>query len=299
MSSFWSMGTDVRVLVPSLSAAREGGLTAAVAEIFAENERRFSRFRPDSELSRLNAAEQPFPVSAQLFDVLRRARRYFEHTGGLFDPTIGAALIALGYDRPFAPGALDRRTKLASVPRCSFADILLDESTRTVTKPPHVQLDLGGIVKGWTVDAAAEILPCPAAIDAGGDASLRGDGPDGTGWIVDIEDPQDPRRTLLNLVVRDGAVATSGANRRRWAAGGEMVHHLIDPRTGRCAASDLAQVTVLAATAERAEVLAKAAFVLGARDGERFLESMRGVSGVLVRVAGGVRHIGDIEACHA
>ena len=105
----------------------------------------------------------------------------------------------------------------------------------------------------------AKSLPVPpnAALDAGGDALLRGTGPDGQGWIVDVEDPADPTREVLTLRVRDRAVATSAPNRRRWRTELGRMHHLIDPGTGRPSESDLAQVTVLADGVEVAEVLAK------------------------------------------
>ncbi|HSD10222.1 MAG TPA: FAD:protein FMN transferase [Candidatus Binatia bacterium] len=299
MLSFRSMGTEITVYAPSLSEAEEGGIASAVAEVFAESESRFSRFRADTELSRLNAAGAPTVVSPELFDVLRSARRYFELTGGLFDPTVGSALIALGYDRSFSPGALDRRSLAAPVPVCSFAEVVLDEATRTVHKPSHIRLDFGGLVKGRTADVAAELLPCLGVVDAGGDAVLRNGGSSGTGWIVDIEDPRNPGRTLLSLTVRDRAVATSGSNRRRWTVAGEVVHHLIDPRTWKPAASDLAQVTVVAPTAELAEVLAKTAFLLGARGGARFLDSIHGVAAVFVGLDTSIRRIGELKVSNA
>jgi thiamine biosynthesis lipoprotein len=299
MPSFRSMGTEIAVCAPTLSEAEGERVARAVAAIFAENEARFSRFRSDSELSRLNAVAGPTVVSAELFDVLRSARRYFDLTGGVFDPTVGAALVALGYDRPFSPGALDRRSAADPTRRCSFADVALDAATRTVTKPPHVRLDLGGIVKGRTVDEAAAVLPRPGAVDAGGDAAVRDGDANGDDWIIEVEDPRDARRALLGLKVRDRAVATSGTNRRRWKVGGRPAHHLIDPRTGQPACSDLAQVTVVAATAELAEVLAKSACILGSVQGTRLLAGVDGVAAILVGVDATVRRIGELEVAHA
>jgi thiamine biosynthesis lipoprotein len=180
-------------------------------------------------------------------------------------------------------------------PACSFADVVLDEATCTVDKPLHVRLDLGGIVKGRTADHAAGLLPRPGVVDAGGDAVLRDVEHEGPRWIVDVEDPRDARRALLALAIGDRAVATSGTNRRRWAAGGGMAHHLIDPRTGKPAASDLVQVTIVAASAELAEVLAKTVLVLGARDGGAFLSRFDDVAAILVGTDGDVRRIGDLE----
>jgi thiamine biosynthesis lipoprotein len=263
--------------------------------MFERSEARFSRFRQESELSRLNRSVGPTVVSAEMFHVLRSARRFHALTGGIFDPTVGAALSALGYDRSFAPGSLDRETTAEPAALHSFAEVVLDETARTVVRPRDVALDLGGIVKGRTVDEAAALLPSNAAIDAGGDALALGGGPSGRGWRVDVEDPRDARRTLVTLVLRDRAVATSGVNRRRWNVAGETAHHVIDPRTGESARTDLAQVTVVAARVEDAEVLAKAALVLGADRGTAFIARFPDAAAAFVHADGNVTRVGDLE----
>jgi len=295
MSAFRAMGTDVRVVTPGLGPTREAAVTRRVAAVFDESERRFSRFLPESELARLNRATGPTPVSAPMLAALDRARAYVDLTRGLFDPTIGSSLDAAGYDRSFAPGALDRPTRPPPGAPAGFDQVVVDAAAGTVSRPPGVRLDLGGFIKGHTADRAARLLPEVAAVDAGGDAVLRGAGPDGDGWLVDVEDPADAARVVLTLRVRDAAVATSAPNRRRWLVAGAEQHHLIDPRTGLAGASDLAQVTVIARTAELADVLAKTAFFLGATAGRRFLERLPAVAGVLVRHAGSVEVVGDVD----
>jgi thiamine biosynthesis lipoprotein len=288
MFTFRAMNTDVTVVLPTLEDGQDHA--DAVAHTFAAAERRFSRFDVDSELTALNRARGPVVVSAPLFDALMRARAYVELTDGAFDPAVGGALAAHGYDRSFAPGALDRDGGIA-LPRAGrFLDVELHPGTRTVLRPAHLQIDLGGMIKGTTVDAAAALLPTPSVVDAGGDAMLRG-----RDWPLDIEDPHDARRTLLTLVVSDRAVATSAANRRRWRVAGDMAHHLIDPRTQAPASSDLVQVTVLARTTELADVLAKAAFVLGADAARRLLERQPDVGAVLVRRTGPPLVLGEHE----
>jgi thiamine biosynthesis lipoprotein len=295
-ATFRAMTTEIAVQAPTLEPAAEAALALRAAALFEASERIFSRFRDDSELGRLNRAPGPARVSEHLFDVLRKARAHAERTGGAFDPGVGAAMVAAGYDRSFSPGALDREAPPNAPPaRASILEIGLDEATRTVHRPAGALIDLGGMVKGWTVDRAAALLPVVSALDAGGDAVLRGSGPEGEGWIVEIEDPRDPSRVVLSLRARDRAVATSAANRRRWRAGALDQHHLIDPRTGKPAATDLAQATVLAPSAELADVLAKAVFVLGSREGARLLARFEGVGGVLVLAAGSVRVVGDVE----
>jgi thiamine biosynthesis lipoprotein len=291
MFAFRAMNTDVSVSAPG---AHEAAVATAVAGIFAAAERRFSRFRVDSELSWLNRTQGPVEVSPELFAALARARHYTEVTGGIFDPGIGGALIALGYDRSFAPGALDRPAASPSPGGC-FLGVRLDPDRRVVDRPAAVQIDLGGMIKGRTVDAAGALLAAAGAIDAGGDAVLRGDGPEGAGWIVEIEDPRAPGSALAAVRVVDGAVATSAANRRCWRVADAAMHHLIDPRTQRPASTDLLQATVFAPTAELADVLAKTAFLLGAGAARRFLAGRGGVGAVLVPRLGGPIVLGDVD----
>lgn len=295
MFVFRAMNTEVTVTASS----DEEAIATRVAATFAEAEQRFSRFRPDSELSALNRADGVFTASPEVFDLLSRARRYVEMTDGLFDPAVGGVLSALGYDRSFAPGALDR-ARAGQPPRAArFLDVVLEEQTRSVFRPRHVHIDLGGIAKGHTVDRAAEHLVESGAIDAGGDAILRGSALNGSEWLVEIEDPREPSRAVATLTVSNAAVATSAPNRRRWRIGAGIAHHLIDPRTGTPSTSDLLQATVVAPSAELADVLAKTAFLLGARDGRRFLEGQPGIGAVLVRACGeplfvGVLHVREV-----
>jgi thiamine biosynthesis lipoprotein len=199
MASFRAMNTDVSVLAPTLSPVSEAQLTARVEQVFAQAERTFSRFRSDSELTRLNHAGGPLVVSPTLFAALERAHRYWALTDGWFDPTIGRALCAAGYDRSFAPGGLDRpQPGAVRPPRASFGDVVLEPISRRVTLPAECSLDCGGYIKGWTVDLAARLLPSLAAVDAGGDAFVRGGGPDGRGWLVDVEDPVHARTSAAD-----------------------------------------------------------------------------------------------------
>jgi FAD:protein FMN transferase len=296
MSTFRAMNTEITVLVPGAGATKEVDLADAVEHIFADAERIFSRFQPDSELSRLSKIGGPTVVSPFMFEALEHAREYWEMTGGWFDPMIGRALCAAGYDQSFSPGRLDRAARTLAAPcRGSFADVQLDRSTRTVTLPPGAVLDFGGFIKGRTVDLAATLLPDPAAVDAGGDAYLSGPGVDGRGWIVDVEDPFSAGRALLSLRVRDQAVATSGPNRRQWRIGNLLAHHLINPHTGESAQTDLAQVTVVCRSAELADVLAKTAFFRGYADGAAFLAGWPSVGAVFVLVDGRLRLQGRLE----
>ena len=215
MFAFRAMNTDVAVT----ASGDEAAIAVEVADTFARAERRFSRFRDDSELSRLNRASGRVAVSAELFDALERARGYLLLTDGLFDPGIGGLLTALGYDRSFASGALDREGAAPLPATGSFRDVELDAATRSVQRPGHVQLDLGGMIKGATVDAAAGHLRGSGAIDAGGDAFMVGE------WLVDVEVPKirhasSPASSCATLRSRR-APRTAAAG--GWAAGRRII----------------------------------------------------------------------------
>ncbi len=300
MGTFRAMGTEVTVLAPRASISEEDRLTRRVRALFEQNERMFSRFRPESALSTLNGATAAVSVPDELFSALERAEAYRRLTRGAFDVRVGASLVACGYDRSFTAGGLDRAA--SSEPAAAVASgpcVRLDPATRSIDRPAGVLLDLGGMIKGFTVDRARELLPACAAIDAGGDAYLRGAGPDGAGWQVDIEDPHDADRTLMTLRVHDRAVATSSPNRRNWRVGPEQMHHLMDPHTGRPSRSSTTQVTVVASTVELAEVLAKAVFVLDAGTALELLAGLDGVAAVLVDRSGDVLRVGSLEVEHA
>jgi thiamine biosynthesis lipoprotein len=298
MWTFRAMNTECAVAAPELSDRAERELAQDVEQLFHRTEQRFSRFLPDSELARLNRADQPITVSGELLQLLLRARAHAIDSGGIFEPAVGAALDACGYDRSFAPGALDRDDAPTATPHASIAALDIDEHHHRVARPPHVQIDFGGFLKGLTADRAAALAPGAVLVDAGGDAVLRGAPPGHAGWTVEIEDPRDSTRTLGTVVVRDQAVATSAANRRRWRRGALAMHHLIDARTSAPARTDVAQATVLAPTAELADVMAKVAFVLGAEAAHRELDR-RGLSGVLALHDGSIRTVGALELHHA
>lgn len=263
---FPAMGSSVELVL--VGGSLPEALTAfALAEVVAEEwERTFSRFRPESELSRLNrAAGAPVAVPPLLFQAIALAMAANAWTGGLFDPTTLDALVALGYDRTFSEVApvSDRAPGVASVP--GMVGIELDPERGTVCLPAGVRLDLGGVAKGLYADEVARRLAAwpGGVVSAAGDLAAWGRPPDGNRWRVGVENPADPERDVAALAVCAGGVATSGTSRRSWRRGAHRVHHLIDPRTGRPAASGLATVSVVAGSAAQAEIVATALFVGG------------------------------------
>ncbi len=288
--TFRAMNTDVQAIVVAGAADVKAATTALadVEALFGSTEAALSRFRPESELSRLNraAGTDAVPVSPLLFDVLSAALDAARETDGLFDPTVLPALISVGYDQSFPllpPDRAPRRTRPASPP-WSWRDVTLDPRRLTVQLPPGSGIDLGGIAKGWTVDRAADRLRefDNFAVDAGGDLFASGLQSDGSPWTLGVQDPYQPERDVLGLTIDRRAAATSSTRRRRWRLGGAEYHHLIDPRTGNSAETDVAAASVMASSVSRAEVLAKVALLLGAERGLAFLAGQSDVESVLV-----------------
>jgi thiamine biosynthesis lipoprotein len=253
--TFRAMGTEVELLV----AAEEAGRAFAAAEHeFHRLEALLSRFREDSELSRLNAAGS-LDAGPDLIRVVELALAARERTGRRFDPTVHDALVAAGYDRSFELVASESDADVGVHQhrrRTPAHDVVLDGAR--IRLEQGVRLDLGGIGKGYASERAAEILATagPCLVNAGGDIATR----DGA-WTVGVDTAGEP----LTLELRgSSALATSGRDRRRWRRGDRELHHLIDPSTGRPAENDLVRVTVVASDAVDAEVAAKALFLVGA-----------------------------------
>lgn len=279
-SSFLAMGTTISLLLPEAQA--QAG-TDLVRRLFASWEATLSRFRPESELSSLNTrAGDAVPVGPLLFGVIERALEAARATGGLYDPSLQQHLLRLGYDRSFED-VPERAPIIARLPGPGggWRGIRMDPAHRTVTLPAGVGLDFGGIAKGMAVDAALEQLRAAdvgaALVNAGGDLAVIGLPPHGTSWPVAVQGPGG----WWTIPLQRGAMATSGIARRRWQQGQVARHHLLDPRTGVPAAGGVWSTTVVAARCEQAEVAAKAAFLLGAEGGIRFLEDRR-LAGLLV-----------------
>ncbi len=312
---FRAMNTDVQVAVVAEADNRPAVERSMrqVEDLFVEIEAALSRFRPESELSRLNrAAGRPSPASPLLFAVVSEAVAAARATDGLFDPTVLPALLAAGYDRSFE--LLDhgpsRHLHPAPGAAASWRDVRLHPAALTIHLPPGCRLDLGGIGKGWAVDRAVDLLRVfPGfAVDAGGDLYAGGVQADDAPWTIGVEDPSDPGRDLLVLAVRDRAVATSTTARRRWRSGGAERHHLIDPRTGLPSESGVAAATVVADSTTRAEVLAKAALLLGPQAGLELLNDRPESEGLLVLADGLVafsngfleaQHVSHARHCHS
>ncbi|NQW18675.1 MAG: FAD:protein FMN transferase [Chloroflexi bacterium] len=284
--SFHAMGTEVRVIVEDNNADEANESLRGVERLFEEFEQRFSRFRSDSELSKLNRDGYLDEPTSEMVSVLRRAIEWAKHTSGVFNPLILASLEAAGYDRSFErygsfkprkirhePDAISLDDHLQITPDCEGSAVQINGTSG---------LDLGGIVKGWTVDRASELLLNHDAflIDAGGDIRTRSSSTH-PGWQVSIEDPYSPDNDREIVDASNQAIATSGVYKRRWSDGVSEYHHLIDPCTGSPSASDVIAASVIAPSTETAEVLAKTCVIAGTQAAIPLLDSMPGCSGVL------------------
>lgn len=233
-------------------------------------EARWSRFRADSEISRLNRGPQhPTHVSADTFTLVSRMIAAWTATDGAFDPTVHDTLVRLGYDRTFADTRdlhpdrdPARHVAIARTPGC--AGIILDPHARTVLLPVGVRLDPGGIGKGLAADfVATELVERGAAgacVNVGGDIRVTGKAPSPHGWAVSVEDPYDHNQQIAALLLRDSGIASSSVLQRRWGAD---IHHVIDPNTATPTASDVCAVSVVAQTAADAEILTTTILVNG------------------------------------
>jgi thiamine biosynthesis lipoprotein ApbE len=285
-----------------------------------------SRFRPDSELVAVgNAArdadgEVTLAVSPLLAQAVAVALRAAQLTDGDVDPTVGGVLADLGYDRDFAqltppgPGRPGPGTGMqrepwpgtGSQPRPEagtvavrvipgWRSVRVDTEAGRLTVPAGVRLDLGATVKGWAADqSAARIaarLGCGVLVSLGGDTAVAGE-PPADGWGIRVQDlttlPGEPPAGPSQVVsIRDGGLATSSTAARRWRRGGDVLHHILDPRTARPAAPVWRTVSVAAASCADANTAATAAIIRG-RQALPWLTSLR-LPARLVALDGSVR----------
>jgi len=296
---FTAMNTTILVAAEGDRESLEPGF-AQVREIVTESEQRFSRFRETSELSALNrSAGQWFKASEDMFSLLEEAMEVYHLTKGLFDPTILKSLKAVGYDR-----SMDEIRQLDSMPvHLNFSPLApcfdfaeLDGNLQRVWLPKEMQIDLGGIAKGWIAARAADHLAQftdAGVVSAGGDMVLFGLPEGALTWQVSLEDPRDMNQTLSVLNVGPGALATSSVTKRRWKQQEQARHHIIDPRIGVPSSSPWLSVTVWSHKATYAEAFAKALLIAGPDEVWDLAERVPGLQFVAIQQDGNL--IGNLE----
>jgi FAD:protein FMN transferase len=286
---FRVMGSDAHVIV----VGGPDGLAEMARARLEYLEGRWSRFREDSELSVANAQPGRWTeVSPETVQLVERALVAHERTDGLFDPTRLHDVVAAGYSTSFDELASVHDAPVGtSSPTAPHDPVEIDRPGLRMRIPSGCGFDPGGIGKGVAADLVSSELMAEGAdgvcVNVGGDLRVRGAGPDGGDWVVGIEDPRDPDAPpLARLHLSDGAVATSSRLRRRWTrADGSDAHHLIDPRTGEPARTEVLTATVVAAEGWQAEALAKTAF-LSPLDGFLARLADAGATGLVLTTSG-------------
>jgi thiamine biosynthesis lipoprotein len=258
--SIVAYGTDMGTLRASAEAALD-----EVDRI----DRLMSHYKSESPLSRLNreGARGPVSVDGELFDFIAESLRYSRDSNGAFDITVGPLMRAWGFFR--GEGRVPSNAELAAArERVGFRHVILDPNRRTISfDTPGVELDLGGIAKGYAVDRAGSVLKArgvPAAlVSAGGSTILAiGAEPGRDGWSVDLQDPLDARKVALTLELKDRALSISGSYGKSFEVRGTTYSHIMDPRTGR-PVQGMLSVAVLTETGTAGDALDDVFFVEG------------------------------------
>ncbi|MBA3873353.1 MAG: FAD:protein FMN transferase [Anaerolineae bacterium] len=293
--AFRAMGCQVNIW---LETDQDGQrlLQAVPAEVEAI-EAVLSRFRPESELSRLN--QQPgqwVEVSETLLANILAAKQGARITNGLYHPLLLDALVAAGYDRSFEQ--VESSEESISIPQVTdWQEIQVNIAQRKVCIPAPI--DVGGVAKGWTAEQIAKRLSVYGAclVDIGGDMAARGTLEESAGWEVAVAEPGGREGDIVHVVVHNASIVTSGKDFRHWQRAGQNHHHIIDPRTGKSAETDVVAVTVMHPYAPTAEVYAKAVMLLGSQDGLAWINQQPNASALAVCDDGSVLATHAFELC--
>jgi thiamine biosynthesis lipoprotein len=280
------MGTRAQVTVAGEYRERLPGLAAEVRAIFDALESRLTTYRRDSEISRLAAAAggPPLEVSGDTFRVLELSKHYGELTGGAFDITVSPLVRLWGFGGPPPPGPPHPGLIEEELKRVGFRRMELREGK--VSLAAGTSVDLGGIGKGYAVDAAYEALRrsgvLAAMVDLGGNIRVRGQAEAGFNWTIGVRNPFDKQKVVGKISLADGmAVATSGNYERFVEMSGRRFSHILDPRTGY-PVEGMAGVTVVAPDATMADALSTGCFVLGMGPSLEVLRKTAGAEALFV-----------------
>ncbi len=281
------LDTLVEITVAYQNKQQAEEAIAAAYEEMDRIEALLSRYRPESEIAQINrnaGAEQGVQVSREVREILQRSLQYAALTDGLFDITVGPIvdLWGIGTDHERMPDASELQRVLPSI---GYKNVELLEDGRIRLRYPEVNLDLGGIGKGYAVDQAVEVLRrykiTSGLVNAGGNIRSIGTKPDGTPWRIGIQHPRKPNEMVGVMQLQDAAVATSGDYERFFMQHNIRYHHIFVPQTGM-PARECQSVTIIAKTAEVADVFSTTVFVMGPARGLKFLEDQQAVEGMII-----------------
>lgn len=278
------MGTEVRVELWAEDARAGSDAITAVMDEMRRIDREMSPYKPDSELSRLNAraAREAVTVSAELFDLVKKSLWFSRESGGAFDITFSSVGYLYDYRRYQHPTQAEIE---AALPGVNFRHVMLDELAGTIRfARTGVRIDLGGIGKGHAVDRSIDLLRARgikhAIVTAGGDTRVLGDRR-GRPWNVGIRDPRNRGKVIALVPLSNEAISTSGDYERYFVEKGVRYHHIINPRTGK-SATGVRSATIIGPDATTTDGLSTSVFVMGVRDGMQFVNRMKGIEAVIV-----------------
>lgn len=267
--NFDAMGTTYSIVAYGTDRYKLRAAVEQASEEVNRLDRMMSNYRPDSELSQVNryAASRPVEVSEELFDLLAKCLEYSRESEGTFDITVGPLMRLWGFYK--GSGRLPHRAELRGILGViGYRNVILDRAHLSVRfARKGVELDPGGIGKGYAVDKIVPILKAngigSALISAGGSSIYAiGSAPGEKGWKVKIRDPKRPSRTIQEVELRDYSMSTSGNYEKFFWAEGKMYSHIMDPRTGY-PAQGMLSVSVIAPHTLDSEAWAKPYYILG------------------------------------
>lgn len=291
------MGTRIAVELWAKSPAEGEAAIDAVMKEMHRVDILMSHYKPESQLSRINAraGAEPVKVDRELFDLIALSLDYSRLTDGAFDITYASVGYLYDYRKRVRPDETQIEARLAAV---DWRSLELDTAQSTVRfARPGMRIDLGGFAKGYAVDRSIELLQARgiehASVSAGGDTRILGDR-FGRPWVIGIRHPDDPERMVLRIPLEDVALSTSGDYERYFDANGVRYHHIIDPRTGH-SASKVRSATIIGPTATQTDGLSKTAFVLGPEKALEIIARIPGVDAVFVGPDGKVYYSAGLE----
>ena len=291
------MGTNIDVELWHDDAAKGDAAIDAVMDEMRRIDALMSHYKPQSELSQINARafKEPVVVDQELFDLIKTSLHFSEITEGAFDITYASVGYLYDYRKHVKPTEAQIQEALPSV---NFHNLLLDEKTHSVRfEHEGMRIDLGGIAKGYAVDRGIAILQARgvqhAVVTAGGDTRIIGDR-FGRPWIVGIRHPDDKNKVITRIPLIDTAMSTSGDYERFFDENGVRYHHIIDPKTGH-SASKVRSATILGPTAMQTDGLSKTAFVLGPDKALEIIERLPDFDAIFVRPDGKVLYTKGLQ----
>lgn len=281
---FTPMGTQAYVEVLANDEAQAQQAIAVVEAEFARVNALMSPWVATSELSVLNreAATHAVTVSAELWQLLARAREMSERSHGAFDITFASVGFKFDYRLHQKPSEAERKAQAQWI-NYRYVELLPNQQVKF--SKPKVKIDLGGIAKGYTVEQSIQLLKKMgirhALVSAGGDTRLLGDKA-GRPWLVAIKHPRAQDKQVAQLPLVDQAISTSGDYERYFIEDGKRYHHILDPKTGQ-SPTELMSVSVIGPDATQTDALSTTLFVLGLEQGMQLIEQIPGYEAVFIR----------------